>query len=123
MAFWKHDHEQHAIHSIQAIAVGQTTTSERVNLNLTIEGKRHMLQFGPWSPGEFASAMRHVHGKGTTPARVTRLSETEWMIEAPEGSAGRLWNIDDPKSTVDQGLHQFSFNIRFQLEPNRNSSR
>ena len=115
--FWEHDPERHTTYSIQALPLGQTSSSERVNLSVTIDGKRHMLQFGSWAPGEFTSTLQNVHGNGTTAARITRDSETEWTIDAREGSIGRLWDISDGKIALDKGLYRFSFKIRFELLP------
>jgi len=115
--FWKHDHDARTTYSIQALPPGKTSKSERLNLNLTMDGKRHMLQFGSWAPGEFASPLQNVHGKGTTETVLIRYSETEWTVEAQEGSVGRLWDISDGKKAVDEGLYQFSFKVRFELLP------
>lgn len=91
--------------------------SERVQLSLSIDGKRHMLEYGSWTPGEFSSPLQNVQNPGTTDPVLTRVSETEWTVEASGGSVGRLWEISDPKKHVDVGLYRFSFILRFVLLP------
>ena len=74
--FWRHDHEARSVDSIQALPAGETSPSERVRVMFRIDGKRFLLLFGAWAPGEFFSQLRGANGTGTTDAVVRRVSET-----------------------------------------------
>jgi hypothetical protein len=115
--FWKHDHDGRLAYSIQAIPVGESSQSERVQFMLHIGGVRHTLHVGSWVPGEFSPTPGPIHGDGTSAARLTRVSETEWLVDAPAGTLARLWSRADPKKPKDLGLYRFSFQIRFELLP------
>lgn len=88
--------------TLDAMPVGLTTEAESFEMRL---GQGHSLVFG--SKGAFYGQ----DGSGTTRARVTRRSATEWTLELPIGSRRRLWLR--PRQTpgpqrVDKGLYEFS---------------
>ena len=89
--------------------------SDRVQLHLTINGRRHQLQFGPWVQGEFLTTQAKIHGEGTTRAKIARPSETQFRVVAPAGSIGRLWDVQDMDEPVDRGLYHFSFDILWEM--------
>ena len=113
--FWKHDHSEdpntkEMIHCFVDTVRGQTVDSTRVEMWLRINGKRHVLQMGPWVMGEFSPRVR-IGGEGTSQAKITRISETSWAIAAPKGSVARLWNYADIQHPIDKGLYYFDFRI------------
>lgn len=116
---WRTDNAAKTIYSILDIPVGTTVTSERVEASVMIDGRQHVLWFGTldlavcWNAGG-------VHGRGTSAATVTRTSPTEWLVDLPVGSKGRLWDLrsrptettallgrttDTPTEPVDRGLY------------------
>jgi hypothetical protein len=38
-----------------------------------------------------------------------------WVVDAPPGSIGRLWNNADPANPIDRGLYYVSFGMTFEL--------
>jgi hypothetical protein len=110
-AFWKRDTENRSIASFILTPVGETVTTDRVEMWVMVNGKQHVLQMGPWAMGEF-SARSAVSGTGTTRATIRRESRTDWIISAPRGSIARLNEYDDIQHPIDRGLFYFDFSIR-----------
>jgi hypothetical protein len=110
--FWRHDHETENIFAPEAIPVGTTVESERVEMWSMVDGIQHVLQMGPWAMGEF-SPRSAINGAGTSKAKITRETEDSWRITAPNGSIARLWNYSDIQNPVDKGLYYFGFDVKF----------
>jgi hypothetical protein len=110
--FWKHDHETEKILAPDAIPVGTTVESERVEMWSMVNGIQHVLQMGPWAMGEF-SPRSAIHGAGTSKAKIARESQDSWRITASSGSIARLWEYSDVHNPVDKGLYYFGFDVKF----------
>ena len=91
--FWKQDNTAKIIYGILDIPVGMTVQSERVELSVMLEGRQHILRFGDMDESVCWQARIGPNGKGTTRATVTRASESEWRLDLPAGSLGRLWDL------------------------------
>jgi hypothetical protein len=96
---WKQDSAHKVISGILDMPVGMTAKSERLEIEIDIDGRRHMLRFGEldlsicWrSTREFAPAAVSF-GIGTTNATIHRVSVNEWTIDLPNRSVGRLWEF------------------------------
>ena len=114
--FLSRDRERRMIHSIYEVNAGETVQSDRVEIGLRLGGEDHVLLVGPWGPGEFNLRQPTVlHGEGSSKATVKRISNTMWVVDAPPGSIGRLWNNADPANPVDRGLYYASFGMTFEL--------
>lgn len=50
-------------------------------------------------------------GNGTSLVSVTRISESEWLVEAPQGSLARLWDITRHNKAVLIGLYSMDFRL------------
>jgi HEAT repeat protein len=117
-AFWKRI-PRVAISTPITLPVGEEGLfSDRVELHLWIEGRRHIFQFGPWVQGEFLARPGAIHGEGTSRAQIQRPNETQFRITAPAGSIGRLWDMSDRANPVDRGLYRFSFDILWEMVGN-----
>ncbi len=108
-AFWKR--EGNTLVTFTQIPVGQTVLSDRIEMWVFSSGHQYVLQMGPWVMGLF-SPRAGISAKGTSQARITRDSETEWVIAAPPGSVARLSNYDDTNAPRDVGLYYFDFLVR-----------
>ena len=96
------------------LPVGAKVESSRSEFVLTIDGRRHRLQFGPWALGDCKEAYATsgaINGSGTKPVRLARISEQEYVATAPPGSIARLWDYS-ALPAKDRGLYRFSFAIR-----------
>lgn len=101
------------------IPVGARVRSSRSEFTLRLDGRMHKLQFGPRALGDcnegYATAGR-VHGEGTTPLVIERVSADEFVVTAPPGSVGRLWDYSAPPAK-DLGLYRASFRFRITAAP------
>lgn len=112
--FWKRAGTPPQPVSIQAMPESDSAhTVERVQFELDIDGRPYVLQFGPWGMGQFNPRGARIQGDGTTAATVRRVSQHEWIVSAPPGSVGRLWDISDIDDPKEGGLYRFSFDVRF----------
>jgi hypothetical protein len=127
-AFWEQDRtaritvngrESWAIKSPLDLPVGRTVMSERVEIRFFADGRQHILQFGPWTAGQYQANQGTLSGAGSTPASITRTSETRWVVRSGDGSLGRLWDNSDPAKPVDLGLYTFTFEVRYLALPQR----
>jgi hypothetical protein len=103
------------IWNLRDLPVGARVMSDRAEMTLDIGGRLHSIQFGPWALGQCREKYAHqavLHGAGTTPVVVERLSSSEYRINAPEGSIARLWEQGDLSDIKDRGLYYFSFSVR-----------
>lgn len=122
-AFWGQDTTQRAvingregwiIRSVLDMDVGRTIESERVEIRFFRNGVQHILQFGPWTAGQYQPSQGAFTGDGTTPGRITRVSETQWLVTSGAESLGRLWDNHDPSHPTDLGLYRFSYDVQFE---------
>jgi hypothetical protein len=112
--FWKHDAATRRIFPVGEIPVGSDTHEvQRVQIEFVHGGRPLMLQFGEWGQGQYNERAPAVQGHGTSSAMIRRPSATEWIVTAPRGSVGRLWDVADPERPMDLGLYAFTFAIRF----------
>jgi hypothetical protein len=106
------------IRRVKHIPVGKTVISDRTEIRFFIGTIQHILQFGPWTAGEYQATNQAVfHGDGTTRASITRQSATSWVVRSAPHSVGRLWDNRDPTHPVDLGLYYFSFRVQFSQMP------
>ena len=102
------------IYNFNEIPIGATIASPRADIEFYINGKFHMLKFGYWSLGdcgEWYASGGNVNGAGTTSVKIARHTPTSYTIEAPKGSVGRLWDIDNRTKPIDKGLYESGFII------------
>ena len=125
-AFWGQDNkknwvvngiERPAIRQLHDIPPGKTVMSDRTEIRFFIGGVQHILQFGPWTTGQYQSAQGSLNGNGTTRAMLTRKSATSWAVRSSPRSIGRLWDNHDSAHPVDLGLYYFSFDVEFAQVP------
>ena len=105
------------IYNFNDIIIGTTVESPRTEIHVHINGKLHILQFGFWGFGQCGepySRGGQINGNGTTAVKITRHSETSFSIEAPKGSIGRLWNVDNRTHPIDKRLFKTSFVIHLE---------
>ena len=121
-AFWEQDttaratyngHDGWVMRSALDIPVGRTVTSQRVEIRFFREGTQYILQFGPWTAGQYQGDQGRLTGEGSTPATISRLSESTWVVSSAERSVGRLWDNRDPARPANLGLYEFTFEVRF----------
>lgn len=104
--------KQAVIYNFNDIAIGTSVQSPRTEIMVHINGKLHILQFGFLSLGDCGESYANggkINGEGTTSVKITHHSETSYLIEAPKGSIGRLWNVDNRSLPVDKGLFKAGF--------------
>jgi hypothetical protein len=121
-AFWGQDKTKRAvingregwiIRSVLDMEIGTTIQSERIEIRFFMNGAQHVLQFGPWTAGQYQTNQAGLTGDGSTPGTITRLSETSWRVQSGSDSLGRLWDNRDPAHPVDLGLYRFSYHAEF----------
>lgn len=107
------------IYNFNEIPIGTTIESPRADIEFFINKKLHLLKFGYWSLGdcgEWYARGGKVNGLGTTPVKITRHNKTSYTIEAPTGSIGRLWDIDNRTKPIDKGLYKSGFKINIETQ-------
>jgi hypothetical protein len=121
-AFWGQDKtkrtrygekEGWVIRSVLDIPIDSTILSERVEIRFFLNGRQHILQFGPWVAGQYQTNQGIYNGNGTTRATISRTSENTWILDSGLGSIGRLWDNSTSSKPVDLGLFQFRFFATF----------
>ena len=115
--FWKRDPEKKVIANFILTPVGETVTTDRVEMWVVVNGRQHVLQMGPWSMGEF-SERAGVSGEGTTRATISRRANDKWTISAPRGSIARLSDYDNINKPIDKGLYYFDFEVQASMIQN-----
>lgn len=106
---------QRVIWNTRDIPVGSTVQSDRTEIAFQIRGVWHRLQMGPWAIGDCREPYAKgasIHGTGTTPVSIERISGSDFVVSAPTSSRGRLWRYSDPARPEDLGLYEFSFRMR-----------
>ena len=92
--------------TLRDIPVGQTVTADQINVSFHINGHFHILQMGPQPYGHCHSAPTAVFGTGTSNGTIYRVSATKWVIDLPQGSVGRLFDLyNTDQFAVDKGLY------------------
>jgi hypothetical protein len=92
--------------NLHDIPVGQTVTANQMNVTFHINGRFHILQMGPQAYGHCHSAPTAVFGTGTSTGTIYRASATKWVIDLPQGSVGRLFDLyNTDQYAVDKGLY------------------
>jgi len=125
-AFWGQDSsrptvfngiERPGFRQMQDIPLGGTVKLDRVEIRFFIGDVQHILQFGPWTAGQYQATQSGLNGNGTTRATLIRKHAATWVVRSSPGSMGRLWDNHDPSHPVDLGLYYFSFDARFDRAP------
>jgi hypothetical protein len=99
----------HVAHSIRDIPIGTTVISEQTDIGIHINGVYHILQMGPQRYGHCFSDGSTTYGDGTTRATIRRTTATEWIVDLPLGSIGRLFDIHlSAPNAVNKGLYYVS---------------
>ena len=101
--------------NVRDIPIGATVQSDRTQLGFFINGRYHLLQFGPWALGDCREEYVYgyqINGRGTTAVNVQRLDDSEFRFSTPPGAIGRLWEWARGQAPIDRGLYHFSFDVR-----------
>jgi hypothetical protein len=105
-------------HNTVAIPDGTKVTAQQANVVFSINGVRHALQMGPQPLGHCFSDGSVMHGEGTTTATIERTTETQFVVDLPPGSIGRLFDIHlGEPNAVDKGLYNVSLRYVIQRKP------
>ena len=92
--------------NLHDIPIGETVIASQMNVTFHINGHYHLLQMGPQPYGHCHSAPTAVFGTGTSTGTITRESATKWVIDLPQGSIGRLFDLyNTDQYAVDKGLY------------------
>ena len=92
--------------SLHKLAIGETVRADQVSVSFHVNGRFHVLQMGPQGYGHCLEASTQVHGRGTSLGSIYRASATKWVIDLPQGSVGRLFDLyHTTRYAVDKGLY------------------
>lgn len=91
---WRTDDATKTIYSILDIPVGAQVTTDRVEASVMLHGRQHLRRFGALDLS-VCWLGRGLHGKDTSEGRITRVSKSEWAVDLPVGSRGRLWDLNN----------------------------
>jgi DinB family protein len=96
-------------HNLFDIPVGTTVDAKQMNVAFHIKGVAHALQMGPQPLGHCAADGSAMHGDGTTMGTISHPSATQWIVDLPVGSIGRLFDIHllEPNA-INKGLYYVS---------------
>jgi hypothetical protein len=112
--FWDLEAVGHEIQDPRSIQVGQTVPAGQINVFFHINGRFHILQMGPQALGHCHTRRNPVNGSGTSSGTIYRAGSTDWVVELPAGSIGRLFDMSRTLPyTVDKGLYYV--HLRFEL--------
>ena len=109
------------VYNFRDIAVGTSVEADRTELIFYIEGKAHLLTFGPWGFGQNNEPNAHggkIHGAGTSPVIVRRESPSRYLIYTKAESTGRLWEMTNLSKPINKGLYRFRFSIQLEEKSN-----
>jgi hypothetical protein len=101
--------------NLRDIPIGATVWSDRTELSFFVNGRYHVMQFGPWALGACSEGYAYgarLNGDRTTPLSIHRESDAEFRFTAAPGSMGRLWEWARGQSPIDRGLYLMSFDLR-----------
>lgn len=107
------------IYDFRDMPIGSAVNSPRTEIFIRIKGNLNVLHLGYWGLGDCNEADgkgMHIGKPGTSSVQVTRNSESEYTIEAAEGSIGRLWDISNPPFSIDKGLFKTDFLIHLKYQ-------
>ena len=96
--------------SFQDLKIGETVKLAQLDFDLYIHGLHYVMQMGPQPYGHCFKTK--INGNGTTQGTITRVSKSEWVVDLPPGSKGRLFdNHDYSINAVDKGLYYVSMHF------------
>jgi hypothetical protein len=118
---WRHDTAQRVIYGLLDMSVGTESLSERMEIHVIISGTSYMLRLGNLNVS--ACWLEDApNGEGTTPARIRRVSQDEWIVEIPPQSRGRLLKLAGQLPDVmsihfeDRGLYEVSGRLSIRMQ-------
>lgn len=99
-------------------------TSERADLFVHINGVRHLLMFGgdawPINMCNPPTTGAIFDAPGTTKLQIARLPGSDtYLLQAPAGAIGRLFDYSNTFAPLDKGLYRFSFLVTFSPKPKK----
>jgi hypothetical protein len=107
-AQWYSDADQRG-HGVTDIPIGTTVKAAQADTEFHINGVVHDLQMGPQPIGHCFSDPTAVFGRGTSQATITRTDDSTWVVDLPEGSIGRLFDVHlSYPNAVNKGLYHVS---------------
>jgi hypothetical protein len=112
---WMWDPGRRVAWTFDEIPVGGRGASDRVQFEFAVDGRPHILQFGPWAQGDCGEPYAFgakLDGNGTSRVQIERLGVDDYRLWAPSGSFARLWDYTEPQRPRDRGLYSFSFSLR-----------
>lgn len=94
------------LQNLHSIPVGQKVAAPQIFAAFRVQGRFHVLQFGP-QPNGHCHGPTLINGVGTTTGTILRVSRTKWAVDLPAKSVGRLFDVNDskPELAVDKGLY------------------
>ena len=102
----------YTLHSLLDIPVGTTVRAEQLDVSFAVNGVPHVLQMGPQPMWHCLSDGTTVHGEGTSRATIYRPSASQWIVDLPPGSIGRLFDVHLlAPNAVDKGLYYVSLHF------------
>jgi hypothetical protein len=103
--------------TVQYQPVGSTVKSATVHVDFHYQGRYYLLQLGAEAVGEGCNqGGTAVYGTGTTAATVSRPQYNLYIVDAPPGGVGRLFDITNKfAGAVNKGLYHTSFRVVFEI--------
>jgi hypothetical protein len=102
----------------RAMTIGSTVKSKALIVTLHIDGRPYTLQAGPLPDFHCFSGPNKIHGRGTSEATIHRQSADTWIVDLPEGSIARLFDISGTAAeAVDLGLYYVSIRYTLVVDP------
>jgi len=99
-------------HSMLDIPVGTTVTAQQIDVGFQLHGHSHAIQVGPQPWGHCWSDGTAVYGTGTSKGTIQRTTLTQWIVDLPPGSVGRLFDIHlSSPNAVNKGLYYVSLHF------------
>ncbi|HUQ19642.1 MAG TPA: hypothetical protein VM099_08515 [Gemmatimonadaceae bacterium] len=101
---------------IQYVRVGSTWKSALAHIDFTYGGRYYLLQLGPEALGEGCNkGGTALFGTGTTAVTMSRPQHNVYIVDAPQGSIGRLFDITNKLAgALDKGLYYMNFRLVFE---------
>lgn len=102
--------------TVQYLRVGSSHKSAFVHVDFTYQGRYYLLLLGREALGEGCNKpATALFTTGTSTATISRPQHNVYVIEAPEGSIGRLFDITNKiAGAVNKGLYYTSFKLVFE---------
>ena len=93
--------------SLHDIPIGRTVPAPQLSVMFHLENRFHVLQIGPQALGHCHVTPTLVHGNGTSTGTIHRAGPAKWVVDLPDGSIGRLFDISRTVvHAVDRGLYR-----------------